>query len=202
MKNLKLFGTVFSFVLLCISCASNSTIRAVASPGQTLSYENNFQLLLSNKSLYQIKMSPVKEIIEPYSPVEFALSIFNNTNENLNFSTDNIKAYCGNHNLKVYSFEEALIDYENKNEHSLVGLTPEQINSIHKTRIRTGYYENKNQRYNEYLKTLLKRQTIRPKNIYGGIFKIASPNPICEEPIVIEVGDFREKHKFIFKLEQ
>lgn len=200
MQNYKYLGVIVMSILLLASCATNTTIRAVANQDQTLSYENNFQWLTSIKELYQVKIFPAKELIEPYQPAEFGLWIYNNTNENLNFSQENIRAYCGNQHIKVFTYEEALSDFEKRNEVSLVGLTPEQINSIAQTRLKTNYYENRNREYNQYASILLKRQTILPKTLYKGLFKIASPNPMCDNMIVIEVGDNIEKHKFIFQL--
>lgn len=200
MQNYKYLGVIVISILLLASCATNTTIRAVANQDQTLSYENNFQWLTSIKELYQVKIFPAKELIEPYQPAEFGLWIYNNTNENLNFSQENIRAYCGNQHIKVFTYEEALSDFKRRNEVSLVGLTPEQINSIAQTRLKTNYYENRNREYNQYASILLKRQTIPPKTLYKGLFKIASPNPMCDNMIVIEVGDNIENHKFIFQL--
>jgi hypothetical protein len=185
MQNYKYLGVIVISILLLASCATNTTIRAVANQDQTLSYENNFQWLTSIKELYQVKIFPAKELIEPYQPAEFGLWIYNNTNENLNFSQENIRAYCGNQHIKVFTYEEA---------------SPEQINSIAQTRLKTNYYENRNREYNQYASILLKRQTIPPKTLYKGLFKIASPNPMCDNMIVIEVGDNIENHKFIFQL--
>lgn len=202
MQNYKYLGVIVISILLLASCATNTTIRAVANQDQTLSYENNFQFLTSIKKLYHVKIFPAKELIEPYQPAEFGLWIYNNTSDNLNFSQENIRAYCGNQHIKVFTYEEALSDFERRNEVSLVGLTPEQINSIAQTRLKTNYYENRNREYNQYASILLKRQTIPPKTLYKGLFKIASPNPMCDNMLFIEVGDNRENHKFIFQLRQ
>ena len=200
MQNYKYFSIIVIYILFLASCATNTTIRAVANQDQTLSYENNFQWLTSIKELYQVKIFPAKELIEPYQPVEFGLLIYNNTNDNLNFSRENIRVYCNNQYIKVFTYEEALSDFEKRDEATLLGLTSEEINLIIQTRLKTNYYENRNREYNQYASALLKRQTIPPKTLYTGLLKIASPNPMCGNMLFIEVGDNRENHKFMFQL--
>ena len=124
----------FILVLLLGGCASRAiSLKSVANVDQSLTYQNNFQILTSKKTFYNISITPVSGLIKPYHPAEFGLGIYNNDIEDLDFSTDNIKAYCGKKAIKVFTFEEALENEEKRmglSASSLVGLTPSQIATV------------------------------------------------------------------------
>ena len=193
-------GVVLVFLLCGCSMPKNVLLKPIPLERQGIVYKDNFQHTTSEGSHYHISVFPAKELILPHVPIEFGLFFYNNSDKSVNLSADNIRAYCGNNELKVFTWEEAYSDFQKGSYSNLMGLSPEQIGSIEQQKIDSGYYKNQSKQSELYFSMLLKRQNVPSKNLYRGLFKVASPNPKCEKMLIIQIDNSVENHTFMFKL--
>ena len=207
----------FLLVLFFSGCATRPTteresqtlyLQAVERESQTLTYQDGKQWLVSRKAFYNVGIYPVSDIIEPNQPGMFYVAIYNKNNDALNFSTDNINAYCGKMNVKVYTYNESLkyeIDKTSRKGLSasdLAGLTPAQINSVMALTPPPGprYEKLRLDILKKYASALLKRNTVSPNSQYGGIFQIGFP--AYGDVLTIEVINPKESHQFRFNIQK
>jgi len=195
--------TIFLIILILLfsGCCPLLEIRPlVLGTGQAIRYQNDNQIIQSNKKFSTVCMSSLQDKIEFTMTPEFQLYISNNSNQTLNFSYNNINAYCGNNQLQILTYQEALDDYYKK-QNKFLGLTVDQYLALEQMRLQTNYYAIKYQNDIQYTSMLFKRQSIPPNHYYEGIFKIKGINySCCNNDLIIYINDIQESHKFIFEL--
>jgi len=200
-----------------IPTTSTINLTAISSEGQSLTYQDGKQVLVSRKTFSNAGIYPHSDFVAPDGIASFYVKIYNNHTESLNFSTENIKSYCGNRIIKVLTYDQSFTRLGNilfpptQTSSNFSGMTPDDVYKsmaldIERERLRNEQFnrqfpmETRMQALKNAASTFLKRQTIPPKSDHGGIFEIQYPGG--EDILNIEVITPYEIHKFTFKLQK
>lgn len=199
---LKFWKTIIVFELIAIifGCAQPRSMIMKATPfaDQTIKYEQGHQVFISRGVQYSVALACPTEIVKPGNPIDFFVYIQNNSNNPLNFSTDNIHAHCGQKNIYVYHPQEALQDEEKRTDISpsdLAGLTPSDISLLSPQM--SSYYQRRNQELQSFDQSLLKAQTISANTTHEGRVRMAFPSCSGKLKLIIQTGN--DIHAFEFE---
>ena len=191
---------VFTLIAIIFGCAQPKSVIMKASPlaDQTLRYEQGHQVFISRGVQYSVALALPTEIVKPGNPIDFFVYIQNNSNNPLNFSTENIHAQCGQKNIYIYHPQEALQDEEKRTDisHSdLAGLTPADISLLSPQM--ASYYQRRNQELQNFSQSLLKAQTISENTTHEGRVRMAFPSCSGKLKLTIQTGN--DIHTFEFE---
>jgi hypothetical protein len=163
---------------------------------QTLRYEQGHQVFISRGVQYSVALAWPTEIVKPGNPIDFFVYIQNNSNNPLNFSTENIHAQCGQKNIYIYHPQEALQDEEKRTDisPSLAGLTPADITILSPQM--DSYYQRRNQELQNFAQSLLKAQTISENTTHEGRVRMAFPSCSGKLQLTIQTGNDIQTFEF------
>lgn len=108
-------------VLLSSGCSYNLKFDPVAASGQKERFDNGVGILTSSK-VYTVIVAPNPSVYNESDQPMLAVYVVNNSTNEFNFSTDNIKAFVGDEELKVYSYEDLFVKIQRKSEFASLGV--------------------------------------------------------------------------------
>jgi hypothetical protein len=161
-------------------------------------FEQGHQVFISPGVQYSLALAWPPEIIKPGNPIDFFVYIQNNSNNPLNFSTENIHAQCGQQNIYIYHPKEALQNEEKRTDispSSLAGFTPADI-SLLSPQINS-YYQRRNQELHNFAQSLFKTQTISENTTHEGRVRMAFPS--CSGKLYLTIQAGNDIHTFEFE---
>lgn len=186
------------FCAVIIGCATPRpvTMKPIPSDGQSLQYDQGRQVFASRKNATGVAIYPLSNIVTPGQPADFYVFIANYSDVSVNFTSDNLKAFCDNNPLFVFSPEQALRYEEQRTEissSSLFGVTDIAMLAPYMAQ----YYEKRNRDLQGYSSVLLRDQTIAAHGNHYGIIRVGFP--ACAECLRICIRIGSDFHEFRFK---
>lgn len=182
--------------LLLTSCSSAAPyyhVKAMPNITQAIKYENNYQVVISEKEKTTVALFPMNDLIKNNDVNDFYIIIDNKGYSMLNFSSENIRANCNSGNIRIYRYDESVDIFNKKNEPDLRGLGPSELNTIMAAYLASASKIKKPEQPN-----FLKRQSISYGQEHRGIIQIYCAN--CEGNIVFDIMTPDENHNFNFSL--
>lgn len=194
-------STLLAFALTAwlLGCAPSRPVAMRASPlaDQILQYDQGQQIFISRSVHSRVGLALPTETVQPGNPIDFYISVVNHLSNPFNFSTDNIRAQCGQKTIYIYHPEEALRDQEKRTDLSssdLAGLSPTDIIALSPQM--TNYYERRNQKLRDFAHSLLQAQTIMANSTLSGVVRMAFPSCTDKLELIIKTGE--DVHRFEF----
>ena len=190
------FEMLVAICLLFSGCSAPAVsyhMKAMPFDSQSLKYENNYQVVISEKPKITVVLFPLNDLLKNNDINDFYVIIDNHGYNYINFSPKNIKASCKTGNVKIFTYDESVTYFNKKNEPDLRGLGSVELSNIMALYLAAAPGLNKQEQPN-----FLKRQTISQGQEHRGIVQVFCER--CEGNIAFDVMTPNEIHSFNFSL--